>query len=85
MDCVIDLNIDKKKTMKENEENLYDKLFSLNIPNHKMISKFLFGSCGIAQLLIKRKNLKIKKKILENKNEKNFREKNKSRQPKEEK
>lgn len=72
MDCVFDLDIDKKKSMKENSEALYDDLFNKNIPNHKMISKFLFGACGIAELLINRKQLKNKKSLL--KSDKNNRE-----------
>ena len=40
----IECHIDSKKTMKENMEVLYDELFKKNIPNHKMISKFTFGS-----------------------------------------
>lgn len=49
-----------------------------------MISKFLYGACGITQLLIKRKNVKTKK-LLSNKTDKNIRDtkdmekKNKSR------
>lgn len=73
MDCVIELDIDKKKSMKENSEAIYDGLFNKNIPNHKMISKFLFGACGIAELLIKRKQLKNKKSLL-GKTDKNIRE-----------
>lgn len=38
-----------------------------------MISKFLFGTCGIAQLFVKRKNLKTKK-IINAKNNKNGQE-----------
>lgn len=73
MECSIDVNIDKKKAIKENSEALYDELFKKNIPNHKMISKFLFGACGIADLLVKRKNLK-NKKVLLSKTDKNNRE-----------
>lgn len=45
-------NLDKKKTMKENEEILYEELFKRNIPNHKMISKFYFGACGMNDIFI---------------------------------
>lgn len=66
---------------------MYDSMFNKNISNHKMISKFLYGACGIAQLLIKRKNIKAKK-LLANKTDKNIRDtkdfdkKNKSRHQK---
>ncbi len=39
-----------------------------------MISKFLFGACGIAQLLVKKRNLKVKKIFITSKIERNNRE-----------
>lgn len=87
MDTVIQVNIDKKKSIKQNEQSLYDELFNKNIPNHKIISKFLFGACGVAQLFMKKKYVK-NKKIFPSKTDKNIREsqnldkKNRSRYPK---
>lgn len=52
---------------------MYDTLFNKNISNHKMISKFIYGTCGIAQLLINRKKMKAKK-IFINKTDKNIRD-----------
>lgn len=43
--------MDKKKTIFENIYLLYDDLFAKNIPNHKMISKFMFNTTKINQIL----------------------------------
>ena len=85
MDGTIDYNFDKKKSGKENEEVLYDDLFKRNIPNHKSISKFLFGTCGITHLLSKKVRVKGKKILVRENKEKDFKEPlklNKSKQPK---
>lgn len=47
----VDKLLDKKKTIFENIYILYDDLFAKNIPNHKMISKFMFNTTKINQIL----------------------------------
>lgn len=57
--------LDKKKTIFENIYSLYDDLFAKNIPNHKMIAKFMFNTTKINQLLYvayeKKKKMQQKK------------------------
>jgi hypothetical protein len=45
--------LDKKKTIFENIYCLYDELFAKNIPNHKMIAKFMFNNSKINKLIYK--------------------------------
>ena len=65
--------LDKKKTIFENIYLLYDDLFAKNIPNHKMISKFMFNTTKINQILYnayakkKKQSKKEKDKEKENK------------------
>lgn len=58
----MDFPIDRRKTVKENSEAMYDDLFQKNIPNHKMISKFIFGAGGMA--FPQKKQIKFKPKKL---------------------
>ena len=56
MNCKVDANFDKKKTIFENVYSMYDSLFEKNIPIHKAVSKFIFSSCGGINEIIKKKN-----------------------------
>ena len=40
MDMRIDYHLDKKKNQAENTNSMYDTMFSKNINNHKIITKY---------------------------------------------
>lgn len=43
MGARVELPLDKKKSLQQNLESLYDILLQRNISNHKTISKFIFA------------------------------------------
>jgi hypothetical protein len=46
MDAKCDMtNFDRKKNREFNAIIMYDQLFSRNIPNHKIITKYIFQAC----------------------------------------
>ncbi len=56
----IELNIDKKKTVEQNLDTMYDQLLSKNINHHKTIAKFVFKYSGKSfKKMPTRKHLKI--------------------------
>jgi hypothetical protein len=42
----VEISLDKKKSLQQNLESLYDTLMQRNIGNHKTISKFIFSHSG---------------------------------------
>ena len=75
--------LDKKKTIFENIYSLYDDLFAKNIPNHKMIAKFMFNTTKINQLLYvayeKKKKMQQKKEKERDKDKEKDKEKEKEK------
>ncbi len=64
----IDYHLDKKKAQGENITSLYDNLFSKNIHNHKIITKYSH-SCGkLMQKIVQIKRAESQRKSLTNNN-----------------
>ena len=56
----IEINIDKKKTVEQNLDTMFDQLLSKNINNHKTIAKYVYRYSGKAlKKMQTRKHLKI--------------------------
>ena len=76
--------LDKKKTIFENIYSLYDDLFAKNIPNHKMIAKFMFNTTKINQLLYvayeKKKKMQQKKEKERDKDKEREKDKEKEKE-----
>ena len=61
MDGKIDIAFDRKKTIFDNVDTIYDSLFEKNIAVHKAISKFIYTSCGLKKILILKKSTQKKR------------------------
>jgi phosphopantetheinyl transferase (holo-ACP synthase) len=67
MEGKLEVNIDKKKSVDQNLEMLFDQIMERNMSNHRTISKFTFSHSGKVFKRLSKRTLKpIPKKIIEN-------------------